>query len=190
MILKGPSGEEIRNKFKNLDESEKILHFFWFLNRSVEADYVEGVKILLEQETDLNPVNIMIKASKDGSINIVKYLYEQGVSINEPGDSVTITSETMNGPVVSELTNGPICFAAKKGHYELVKFLIDKGADVHAHREYSLIHAIEGGYYDVVKLLLDAGADVSARDYGAFRLAIYEGYNEIYKLLETYRNYE
>ena len=45
-----------------------------------------------------------------------------------------------------------------------LKNLIDLGADVHANNDWALKYAAENGRIDVVKLLLEHGADVNARD--------------------------
>ena len=65
--------------------------------------------------------------------------------------------------------------ASYGGHQETVKLLIDKGADVNAHRGHygntyrghygSALQAASASYYpsdEIVKLLIDKGADVNA----------------------------
>jgi ankyrin repeat protein len=61
--------------------------------------------------------------------------------------------------------------AASRGHYDVVKILIDAGADVNAkpskkaeRGETALIKAVLGGYSDVVKLLLENSAEVNATE--------------------------
>ena len=58
----------------------------------------------------------------------------------------------------------PLIEAAYNGHVEIVKLLIDHGADVNLKGEawYGPLHAAAmGGHVEVVKLLLDNGADVN-----------------------------
>ena len=58
----------------------------------------------------------------------------------------------------------PLIEAAYNGHVEIVKLLIDRGADVNLKGEawYGPLHAAAmGGHAEVVKLLLDNGADVN-----------------------------
>jgi ankyrin repeat protein len=56
--------------------------------------------------------------------------------------------------------------AAEKGHKEVVKLLLNKGANVNAqgrHFSNSLYAALYKGYEQVVKLLLNKGANVNAQ---------------------------
>ncbi|RPB22045.1 ankyrin, partial [Terfezia boudieri ATCC MYA-4762] len=55
--------------------------------------------------------------------------------------------------------------AAKKGHLEVVKVLLDKGATINAmtHVNRTALHmAAENGHLEVVKVLLDKGATINA----------------------------
>ena len=73
--------------------------------------------------------------------------------------------------------------ASANGRTEVVKLLLDRGADVHAGGDYALQWASANGRTEVVKLLLDAGADVHAKDGEALRLASKNGHTEVVKLL-------
>ena len=60
----------------------------------------------------------------------------------------------------------PLYLAAMKGHIEVVKLLLDKGADIsvaHADGWTPLNAAATRGHLEVVKLLLDKGADYNAK---------------------------
>ncbi|KAK4220982.1 ankyrin repeat-containing domain protein, partial [Podospora fimiseda] len=55
--------------------------------------------------------------------------------------------------------------ASSEGHQEIVKLLLDKGADVNAQGGFygnALQAASSEGHQQIVKLLLDKGADVNA----------------------------
>ena len=57
--------------------------------------------------------------------------------------------------------------AAVEGHLEMVKLLLDRGADANLKDgggEMALMRAAEKGNLRIVKVLLDKGADVNIKD--------------------------
>lgn len=92
-------------------------------------------------------------ACKTGSILLVSYLLEKGANLEEsPDDEIT-----------------PIIQAARSNHYDLVKFLIEKKANVNAYasghdKECALNQAIMNNNSDIVELLLENGALVTFTD--------------------------
>ena len=61
----------------------------------------------------------------------------------------------------------PLHEAARHGHAELVRLLLERGARVNARSgtgRTALHLAAEEGHADVVRVLVDSGADVSIRD--------------------------
>jgi len=62
----------------------------------------------------------------------------------------------------------PLHFAANNGHVDVVRFLLEKGANVNAqdHRGRTPLHlAALDGHVDVVRFLLEKGANVNAQDH-------------------------
>jgi len=72
------------------------------------------------------------------------------------------------------------------GKTEFVKYLLNKGYDVHANHDLTLRWASEKGDTETVKVLLNAGADVHARDDGALQLASYYGHTATVKVLKDW----
>jgi ankyrin repeat protein len=63
-----------------------------------------------------------------------------------------------------DLPNTPLHYASMEGHLEVMKALIDAGADVNAHDDLRIgntpLREVAGNCsYEVAKLLIDAGAD-------------------------------
>lgn len=79
-----------------------------------------------------------------------------------------------------------LIWASERGHAEVVKLLLDAGADVHVSNDVALIWASENGHEKVVKLLLDAGANVHASDDVALRWASEKGHDKVVKMLKDH----
>jgi len=65
--------------------------------------------------------------------------------------------------------NTPLIKAAENGRIEVVRLLLEKGADVNKHNEGGetpLHYATRGGHIEAMTILLDHGADVSAKGTG------------------------
>jgi ankyrin repeat protein len=65
--------------------------------------------------------------------------------------------------------------AAEEGHLEVVKLLLDKGADI----GYAITLAARNGHLEAVKLLLDEGASTD----DGIEVAVQNGHLEVVKLL-------
>ena len=76
-------------------------------------------------------------------------------------------------------------FACKVGHTEVVKLLLNAGANVHAWNDEALRYSSGNGHIEVVKLLLNADANVHACDDEASYWAFFNGHTEVVKLLNT-----
>ncbi|KAJ3293897.1 hypothetical protein HK104_004126 [Borealophlyctis nickersoniae] len=74
-------------------------------------------------------------------------------------------------------------WATKSGHVEVVRLLLEFGADVHAGGDAALRAASPRGHHEVVRLLLENGANVHAKDDSALRGASQRGHFEVVRLL-------
>ena len=88
----------------------------------------------------------------------------------------------------------PLMWAAEKGHPEVVKLLVDNGADVNARTKKigtALTLALDNGHLEVAKLLIAKGADVNPSMHLLYRkipltIARTKGYKEIEELLRAH----
>ena len=73
--------------------------------------------------------------------------------------------------------------ASANGHLELVKFLVSSGANIHADDDYAIRSASQNGLLEVVKFLVESGANIHAYDDFALRYASKDGHLEVVKFL-------
>ena len=53
-----------------------------------------------------------------------------------------------------------LTWSARKGHLEVVKYLIEAGADIHANNDKALNYSALYGHLEVVKYLIEKGANI------------------------------
>ena len=121
------------------------------------------------------PTTPLHLAARDGELEIVKILVENGARIN----------------IRNREGETPLYLAASRGRNEVTEYLLDKGAFVSCPENNmnrtGLHNAVINGYTPIVDMLLEKGADVSLADmYGKTPLdyAFNAGFDKIgYKLL-------
>ena len=121
------------------------------------------------------------KAVREGDLEATKQLIEKE-------NGVDINTEKIG-------SQSAILVAARKGHIDIVKLLLENGADVNAKSSDSLtwfsgwtplISACENGHFETAKLLIENGADVNASSksgWTALMSAARGGYFNIVELL-------
>lgn len=117
-----------------------------------------------ETNSQLERRNRLQSAVRDGNLEQLKALVN-----NEhiPIDLVKrVCTDSNCGPLFCG--SPPIHIAAELGHTEVVRFLLEKGADINSlnpyERETPLHCAIRSGNIDTVKVLLEAGSDPNKPD--------------------------
>jgi ankyrin repeat protein len=73
--------------------------------------------------------------------------------------------------------------ASTNGQLDLVKQLIEQGADIHARNDWALRAASIRGHLEVVKYLVNKGADIHAENDDALYVAGFTGYIKTVKYL-------
>jgi ankyrin repeat protein len=95
----------------------------------------------------------LIAAADRGDLETVRKILDSGVKPDEIKDKYGQTA---------------LMRAAARGHVEIMRLLIDRGADVNAQsdgNQTALLNAADMGQFDAVKLLLEKGADVKHVDF-------------------------
>ena len=130
-----------------------------YLTSSAYQPYID---LLDGKEIDKNILNkMMIEMAKQGNIRGVEYfLTDKGADIDDA-----------------------LRWSSQKGHLEVVKYLVSKGADIHADNDFALRFAGYNGYLEVVKYLVFKGANIHANNNAALRIASEAGHLEVVKYL-------
>ncbi|XP_033748170.1 uncharacterized protein LOC117333139 isoform X2 [Pecten maximus] len=109
------------------------------------------------------------------------------MSISEKGEALGKAAKNGDVDIVKMLLEkgadpnkgGALMYAAEEGHKHIVTLLIDKGADI---KKWDVLaYAARNGHKDVVSLLLDKGSDVTGSD--ALGTAALYGYIDIVSML-------
>jgi hypothetical protein len=79
-------------------------------------------------------------------------------------------------------------WASANGQLEVVKYLVEQGANIHALNDNALIWASIYGHLEVVKYLVEHGANIHAQNDIALRYAISDGHLEVVKYLVEQMN--
>jgi ankyrin repeat protein len=123
-----------------------------------------------------NPSAELLLAARNG--NIVRVI----ASLNLEAD--VDTQSASNGYT-------PLTWASSRGHTEVVRLLLEAGADLNRTAndgQTALMRAADYGHVDVLQLLLDAGADVNVKSVNgitALRFATLKGNSRIIDMLKA-----
>ena len=171
------------------------------------------IQMLNQRDSDTGYTTIMI-AAECGHSQVVATLARAGADVNfaRPDDGITsllLASQLGHAEVVSSLVaagadvnltdqgqmqSSPLMECCKKGWSQVVRILIDNGANVDyaspKDGSTALMMACHKGYTDIVRLLLDAGANPSLRmglggGLTAYDVAQHFGRHEITAMLKT-----
>ncbi|KAL9614732.1 MAG: hypothetical protein Q9167_000801 [Letrouitia subvulpina] len=119
-----------------------------------------AIEVLLENGADPNTASdeyggALYSASENNSLAALQLLLEAGANIH-----VSVTRHGKAGCT-------PLQVAARQNHKDVVRMLIENGADVNNKASIdgsALYVASENGYIEIMQQLLDSGANLSARD--------------------------
>jgi ankyrin repeat protein len=169
------------------------LHFFQDGAVSLAAGegHLDIVKYLVNLGSGIPPYSL-IEAAANGHFKVVKYLIEEK---NVIPTEIALTRAILFGrtDIVRYLiergvdihteNDYALRWAAKNGDLELVKFLMNFGANIHAENDFALLWAVENGHFDIVRYLVEHGADIYTYNKKALQIAKEFKHQEIYDYL-------
>ena len=140
-ILRGPTDDEIFENYKDLSPTELLM-------RSCKSGFLKGVQVVLSKGVNVNEIFIPIRRECD----------------NFPRFNICLTEYSEDG---KNLT--------------YISYIIGDGNDY-------LKEASERGYYDIVKLLLENGANPNSKNNIIVKIAEQNKNYNIVELLKEYIN--
>ena len=142
---------------------ELVFHYLNYdpvkaIKRACKLGYLPAVKRAFIEDKYRGDITLMVKndavieVSKNGHLEVVKYLVSQGADIKTRD-------------------NYAVRWASRNGHLEVVKYLVSQGADIKTRDNYAVIWASRNRHLEVIKYLVSQGADIKDQNNKAVRLA-------------------
>ncbi len=129
-----------------------------------DDDYLLFVSMLEGHKIDQDVMSGMLEEmATEGSVKGVSVMLSKGADIHTDNDALR--------------------FASIHGHLEVIKYLVEHGADIHAEDDYALRLAGLNGHLDILKYLVEHDADIHADDDAALGWASLKGHLEVIKYL-------
>lgn len=110
---------------------------------------------------------LLLDASKNGDLVQVKTLLSQSTPISNDGLCHGITDRSSLVHFQNANGNTALVMAAQYGHSEIIRFLLQMGADIGILTNYgqtALMFASTWGHSEAVRLLIQCGADTNIKD--------------------------
>ena len=104
-------------------------------------------------------------------------------SASEHGNLEVVKYLVEQGADIHEEDDMVLQLASENGHRKVVEYLIEKGANIHANNDWALMVASRDGHLDVVEYLVESGADIHAREDEALEWASENGHLDVVEYL-------
>ena len=99
------------------------------------------------------------------------------------GVAKSIKSYNLKDYVNQNDINRMLYYSAFNGDFEVVKYLVEHGADIHAYDDEALRWSAASGHLKVVKYLVEHGANIHACNDQALKLSFKNGHTEVAEYL-------
>ena len=144
--------------------------YFWTpLHKTAEKGWLEFSRLLLAHDADVGAVDKygwtpLHRACDTGKLAVAKLLYKNGANLNHGRAQLGHFFPDVHAYANQDGT--PMHCAAKRGHVDVVKWLIEAGADIDARDKYGwvpLYYAAESGQLTTTEVLIAGGAQLNTR---------------------------
>jgi len=121
---------------------------------------------------------------KNTSLSNSKYNTREKIFMSAcASNCLTILRNIEHRVVKNEVIIKSLHKGCKNGHLKVAKFLVDKGANIHAGNDWALQGACSNGHLKVAKFLMEKGADIHAENDLAFQNTCEHGHFQVAKFL-------
>lgn len=122
------------------------------------------LKDLVEKQVATNINELFIHAAEGGHLNVIIYLVEIGGDIHINDDDVLL-------------------MAARNEYWDILKYIVEEQGATNI--DGALIHAADEGNLDVVRYLVENGADIHVNDNESLRLAELQRHDDIVRYIKS-----
>lgn len=157
-----------------------ILNSITFISSVIRNDIIttkflldNGANIHVNESSPTNNITPLCYSAAHGHLEMVQLLLAYGANVHAKNDRAIIASSCEGHITIVKLLSDYDMFitppdaligAATYGHYDVLKLLLDKGADVHANDDMALLRSALNYHPKCVRLLLDYGANIHANN--------------------------
>jgi hypothetical protein len=175
----------------------KVQYYIEHMKYTYDFEYIGGnfrKQYELLEDYCYNKDQLLVESARSGELSLVKFSRYDISEVDSVAEAITFAVENNNIEIVKYLIetcpqfiycyeNYPLRAACERGYLELVKYLVENGADINALEGNPLRKACENNHLPVVQYLIASGADIHARQDLALREAAKRNYFDIVKFL-------
>lgn len=195
-LEKYPEIEKYRQEESLKRFFSKIAFYLEQMRKMYDFEYTDGdfekQWNLLEKYNERNI--LLIEASKEGELSLVKYCLHNGCNVSADHEAPLVAAVynrqfhivkflVENGADIHTWRDWAFDYSVELGYLEMLQYCVEKGIDIHSENEHALRWASSNGHLEMVKWLVKKGCDIHIQQDYPLRLAAKEGHVDVVKFL-------